>query len=352
MAALFLAREEYPERLLELAWREMVRNAAHDSICACSVDDVVDAVLHRYGEARDIAAGLADRALSSFARSLSQPGPTVLNPAARPRSGVIEVVVPADGPAPVEVQVLSERAGLPGSMVFDANTVRTVLGMLQGPRISDDAWVHDVRIEDTEEGIDITVAIGQRRSRVCRSPRPSRTSTPGGSQSRCGRPGGHGPACDAPSRGPHPMVPGYGWSAFEAAPLANPVEVADEDALVVSNGLVRVEVDRATGTFALDGLAGDGRLVDGGDLGDSYNYSPPGADSLVDSPEGVIVQRRRTRSGSRPGPHQGNLCLAGPRRRFVTGPGRGESGRGRDQARGTGRRIRGAGDHEFCQPQR
>ena len=35
----------WPASLLELAWREMVRNAAHDSICACSVDEVVDAVL-------------------------------------------------------------------------------------------------------------------------------------------------------------------------------------------------------------------------------------------------------------------------------------------------------------------
>ena len=45
-------------------------------------------------------------------------------------------------------------------MVLDADTVRTVLGMMQGPRISDDAWIHDVRIEDTDEGIDITIAVG------------------------------------------------------------------------------------------------------------------------------------------------------------------------------------------------
>ncbi len=138
----------------------MVRNSAHDSICACSVDDVVDAVLHRYAEARDIGSGLAERALKSFARSLSVPGVTVLNPSARTRSGVVELVVPADGPASDDVQVLSERTGLPGSMVLDADTVRTVLGMLQGPKISDDAWIQDVKIEDTDEGMDITIAVG------------------------------------------------------------------------------------------------------------------------------------------------------------------------------------------------
>ena len=45
-----------------------------------------------------------------------------------------------------------------------------------------------------------------------------------------------------------------------------------------------------SGTFALDGVAGYGRLVDGGDLGDSYNYSPPRQDSFVDSPESVTVR--------------------------------------------------------------
>ena len=73
---------------------------------------------------------------------------------------MVELVVPADGPASGDVQVLSERTGMPGSMVLDADTVRTILGMLQGPKISEDAWIHDVRIEDTDEGMDITIAVG------------------------------------------------------------------------------------------------------------------------------------------------------------------------------------------------
>src|SRR5580658_2993465 len=160
LCTLFLPASDYPASLFGLGWKEMVRNSAHDSICACSVDDVVDAVLHRYAEARAIGSGLADQALKALARSLSVTGPTVVNPSARARSGVVDLVVPADGPAPAHVQVVSERSGLPGSMVLDADTVRTVLGMLQGPRISDDAWVHEVRIEDTDEGMDITIAVG------------------------------------------------------------------------------------------------------------------------------------------------------------------------------------------------
>jgi mannosylglycerate hydrolase len=292
LAALFQAPADYPHRLLELAWLEMVRNSAHDSVCACSVDDVVDAVLHRYAEARAIAAGLADRAVKTFSRSLSQAGPSVLNPAPRARSGLVELVVPADGPPPADVQVLSERSGLPGSMVLDADTVRTVLGMMQGPRISDDAWIHDVRIEDTEEGIDITIAVGtEEKSDVPIAEAKQDVYTRLGARpdavvrvamdqpstrriaARCGE------------------VPGYGWSAFAAAPLTNPVEVDEtDDAIVVRNGLVRIDIDHADGTFALDGTPGYGRLVDGGDLGDSYNYSPPRQDSFVDTPHAVAVR--------------------------------------------------------------
>src|SRR4029078_4968839 len=47
LATMLLAPDEWRGELFDDAWREMIRNAAHDSICACSADEVVDAVLHR-----------------------------------------------------------------------------------------------------------------------------------------------------------------------------------------------------------------------------------------------------------------------------------------------------------------
>ncbi len=292
LAALFQPPAAYPSRLLDLAWREMVRNSAHDSICACSVDDVVDAVLHRYAEARAIAAGLADRSVKAFAMSLADAGVSVLNASSRPRSGVVELVVPADGPAPAKVQVLSERSGLPGSMVLDANTVRTVLGMLQGPRIDDDAWVHEIRIEEHEEGIDVTLAVGtEERPNVpiaeAKQDLYTRLGARPDAMVRV--------AMEQPSTrrivARTGEVAGYGWTAFEPAELEHPVEVGEtEGSVVLANGLVHVEIDPVGGTFALDGVAGYGRLVDGGDLGDSYNYSPPQQDSTVEVPEAVAVR--------------------------------------------------------------
>jgi hypothetical protein len=57
----------------------------------------------------------------------------------------------------------------------------------------------------------------------------------------------------------------------------------------IANGLVSVEVDPATGMFALDGHAGLGRIVDDGDAGDTYDHCPPDHDIVIDGPEEVVV---------------------------------------------------------------
>ena len=110
-------------------------------------------------------------------------------------------------------------------------------------------------------------------------------------------------------------APPIGWSILEAdhspvdtAPAAfQPVVVAGRS---LSNGLVEVSVD-ADGAFRLRGggsdLAGVGRLVDGGEFGDSYNYGPPAHDRLVDTPRDVAVERMHA------GPLLGELVV---RRRY------------------------------------
>jgi hypothetical protein len=311
-SALFMDAASYPSRLLDLAWTLVVRNSAHDSVCACSVDDVVDAVLHRYAEARQLGEGVARRALSSFGRSLASSGPVVVNPSARRRSGMVELVVSAAEPLGEGEQLVSERTGLPGSMTLDADTVRVVLSMLQGPRIDADAWVHDVRVSETETGLDVTVVVGVEE----------RPNVPIGEakQDIYTYLGGHPDAMVRISLDQPPIrriaaraaeVEGFGWRAFSAAPLAHPATASggsgssgSDGPVTLSNGLVTVVVDPADGTFSIDGVAGFGRLVDGGDLGDSYNYSPPGQDSFVDTPESVVV------SVEAPGPVRSSASIA------------------------------------------
>jgi hypothetical protein len=297
LSALFLPPQAWPDPFLRLAWRLMIRNAAHDSICACSVDDVVDAVLHRYAEARHIGDGLTEEALAQVGRSMSSPGPVVVNPSARGRSGLVEVVVTAaDGPGP-DVQVLSERLGLPGTITLDGQTVRNMLGLIEGARIDTDSYITDVSLAEDEDGLEVTVVIGSEEregvpvEEIKRELFTRLTARPD-TQVRL--------TLDQPPvrriLARQQEVPGFGWARFVPAELSHPVRVLDpgpeDEALAgvtMTNELVTVVVDGKDGTFSVDGVAGYGRLVDSGDYGDTYNYSPPTIDTVVDSPDIVVV---------------------------------------------------------------
>ncbi|MGZ4804215.1 MAG: glycoside hydrolase family 38 N-terminal domain-containing protein, partial [Acidimicrobiia bacterium] len=100
LCATLLPPERYPDRLLHAAWRLLVLNSAHDSSCACSADEVVDAVTVRYEEARQIGDGLARDALATLATRVDAPrGATVVaNPSAGDRGGLIGFRIPGDGP--------------------------------------------------------------------------------------------------------------------------------------------------------------------------------------------------------------------------------------------------------------
>ncbi|HEY4929066.1 MAG TPA: hypothetical protein VIH95_07930 [Acidimicrobiales bacterium] len=292
LSALFLTAERWPGAFLDVAWTLVVRNSAHDSICACSADDVVDAVLHRYAEARHLGEGLTEQALQAVGRSMAVPGPVVVNPSARDRGGLVEVVVPAVGEPGPDVQVLSERRGLPGSMTLDGETVRNMLGLLQGARIDDQAYVTDVNLSEDETGLDVTVVIGPEPregvpvEEVKRELFTRLTARPD-TEVRL--------VIDQPPvrrlLARQEPVPGFGWGTFAPAPLTHPVRLTGDAAagLTLTNGLVTVVVDPTTGTFALDGMPGFGRLVDGGDHGDTYNYSPPRTDTTVDTPDSVVL---------------------------------------------------------------
>jgi alpha-mannosidase len=84
-------------------------------------------------------------------------------------------------------------------------------------------------------------------------------------------------------------APALGWTSVRP----DEAQIAAGDPL--DNGLVAVSI-RPDGTLDIAGggreLSGVGRLVDGCDAGDSYNYAPPPADVEVDEPEDVRVEVR------------------------------------------------------------
>jgi hypothetical protein len=81
----------WPARLLELAWRKVVDNSAHDSICGCSQDAVVDQVLSRFAEAEQIGRGLATTAIRRLAEAAPRGSAIVVNPSPFERADLVEL---------------------------------------------------------------------------------------------------------------------------------------------------------------------------------------------------------------------------------------------------------------------
>ena len=287
LCALFLPPTAWPEALLQTAWLQLVRNAAHDSVCACSVDEVCSAVVHRYAEARQIGEGLADRAGRALAASMAEPGVVVVNPSARGRGGVVQLDVPGKGPV-AGAQVLGERGAVLADFSPPLDELTMLLSALRSQQIDDRTFINRVDVDEDDDGLRITLHADAR----LRTPLVLDDVKADVLERARAHPDApvHVRILQPPSRTVLTYVdgvPGFGWTTWAPSPLPVPPAVAN--GATIGNGIVSVEVERADGTFSLDGHGGLDRLVDGGDHGDTYNYSPPEADVEVDTPESVEV---------------------------------------------------------------
>ena len=219
--------------LLELAWKRVVDNSAHDSICGCSTDEVARQVAVRYDEARQIGEGLARRVMDRVASNAGRDGVAALNPSPFDRRDLVEVDLPVpDGWA--DVALATDDGSLVPTQRVRGNTRR------------------------------------QADQKALVEGRPRRTLLA------------------------HLQAPGLGWATAHlvegAAETTSPVRVEER---TLDNGLLRVTIDDL-GELSLktDGVTieGVGRLVDGGDAGDSYNYAPPASDHLISDADRVEVR--------------------------------------------------------------
>jgi alpha-mannosidase len=287
-SALFLPPDRWPERLLAAAWLEVIRNAAHDSICACSHDEVVDAVLHRYAEARQIGEGLADRAVTALGASVDHDGPVVVNLAPRARGGLVELIVPGEG-------------DVPGGQLLRTRPAETDLGGFGSVGMAAGIVAELEYIERYLAAAIVDAASGEVLFTTSRDAGGRLVGPDARAElERLMADGGAARAVlvrvrQAPGRkvlARVDAVAGYGWQAWtprRADDGLAPVTAADDGASL-TNGLVTVSAD----SF---------RVLDGGDVGDTYNWCPP--DDDVPTPltlDGVTVVET--------GPLRGRLHLA------------------------------------------
>ena len=291
-------------RSLELAWRRVIENSAHDSICACSSEDTVQQVMSRYAEAEQIGRALVGEALDRIGGQAPTGSWVVWNPSPHDRSGLVEITIPADaldgitagGDTSVAVQELGVEQAILDDRSMPAREIvpylrnrlhgRELYGYLvnglalgRGTGITTATVSVDVSKVADSVALDIDALLDELDGtadeadaavpgvtwRLLVAARPQRRLL-----------------VDVP-------VPGLGWTTVAAAAesarrIQARVTVDDRR---LTNGKVSVAV-RDDGTLTIEGpdgaLTGVGRIVDGGDAGDSYNYAPPLRDTVIRDP--------------------------------------------------------------------
>jgi alpha-mannosidase len=321
LSALFVPAPRYPHALTDIAWRMLVLNSAHDSSCACSSDEVVEQVLVRYSEARQIGDGLTRDAMHALAAQVAAPSGATLvaNPTARARTGLVDARIPGSGPChfvgpdgEAHPAQLLDEAGDDGFLTMvTGKKVRWVLDMMRGTEFAG-RQIHRYEVSDPGAGDPYDIVMREARGtdeRIDLAELKAQMLALGEAD--------HTMRVRlevAPVR--HVLfdtgaIDGFGWACFTAAEGPAPASGATT-ATAEGNGLrnehLKVVVDPTDGTYVIetaDGLrvAGCGRLVDGGDGGDTYNYSPPDADIVVDRPDAIRI------SASETGPARARIAI-------------------------------------------
>jgi mannosylglycerate hydrolase len=320
----------WPGPFLELGWRRLVESSGHDSITGCGADAVAEHVAVRLGEAAQLGSGLAERVAAEVAGRVPVGAVAVLNPSPLTRAGLVDLdlAVPDDWDEvalelPDGRLVATQEVGRSPAVVHTEAVVGSRLGQLfrrvHGRKLYDRV-INGIRVEWDGGGHRLVFELDDH-------PDPPRLDLDE-LRTEVDVAAGAAPEASWEVRVVAPPrrrlqaavpVPALGWTAVAASPgrgaLVAPVTRGrpgpDPDPVVarpgrLDNGLISVEV-ADDGTLRVRAgqveVAGVGRLVDGGDAGDLYNYAPPAQDLLVTEAERVEVA---TVAG---GPVRGELAV-------------------------------------------
>ncbi|WP_329372248.1 alpha-mannosidase [Streptomyces sp. NBC_00669] len=304
--ALWSGRDDAP--FLELAWHKIIESTAHDSVVGSGTDETCDQVDARLAEAAQAARAVRDAALAEPAAAVPSDAHLVGNtlPFARTAHIEVDVAAPAEGGALAAtaadgslhpVQLISQAPTVLSDEVMDASQVERVLRrihrrelfgrQIDSYELTPGRLVFHLAEVPTSGPFDLLILRRQVAEAAAAHPGEWQVLTLEEARATALVPV-HVPASGlasvrvTPAEQAPEYAPGSGFTPATAAGRA------------LANGLVDVEV-RADGTVDVTGadgtvLRGLGRLVDGGDRGDSYNYGPPAGDVLVEEPAEVAVE--------------------------------------------------------------
>ncbi|MEU0566589.1 alpha-mannosidase [Nonomuraea sp. NPDC005983] len=282
---------DWPGRFLDMAWWRLVDASGHDSVTGCGVDDTAQQVAARIAEAEQLGQAVRDMVTARLAAAVPSGGMLVVNPTPATRRSVVLLDVAGTDPlvdpsgARVATQPLEHA---PILLLDERMDPATALTFIHGTELYGQ---HITGWNVKGETLTFTVA---RESTVPFNVAELRGSLDGVSRVRIEAEPRRTVAAlvEAPPLG-HTSVRPAPFDAAAEAPEMPESPVTFDGGRVLDNGLLRVEV-ALDGTLTLTGadgttLTGAGRIVDGGDMGDTYNYAPPVNDLLITLPEAIEV---------------------------------------------------------------
>jgi len=287
---------------LQMAWRRIIESTAHDSVVGSGTDETVNQVAARLEEAIQIARAVRDDVLSDLALNVPTDSYLVANSLPVDRTVVVELEVAAPAPEQGVVALLANCQALAvqeighnktslGDEWIDAGDLQRVINrihrrelfgqLIDSYRLAPGELTIEVAEVPSNPEFDIHRFKNDLSALARTHPGPWRVRTVAQARRRV--------LVEVP-------VPALGLATIrvEQSPRKEPAEGVQATERTLDNGLVRVEV-ADDGTFSARGadgteLTGVGRIVDGGDRGDSYNYGPPLNDALVSRPSEVHIE--------------------------------------------------------------
>ncbi len=323
--------EPYPATQLDLAWKFLMENHPHDSICGCSIDQVHREMMPRFAQSQQIAGELVERALRKLASQVDTSGPehsvpvVVFNVSGGPRTEAVRCSAQTNFSrfevVDSELVVMPHQVmGRQGSVLLEQSADKeVVVGMLgiihEGRALGytildaqvgpvDEAGSVPIEVLVAEQGAPDLDAIEHALTRLRELAEDERVHSI------------YVTAREAPVTElvfVAENVPAYGGKTFYLRPVrADSATLADDHREPVAgeagerlelgagptwleNERLRVEVEADSGLVTIYDKAGNARysglnrLVDSGDVGDLYTYCPPAHDVTVDSPTGTAA---------------------------------------------------------------
>jgi alpha-mannosidase len=315
-------QEAYPANITNLqplvhhAWRMLMKCHPHDSICASSIDQVVEELRPRFDQVEQLGEAVRLQALDIVMPQIdtlcpckdSQPdfSVTVFNPVAGPRSDAVQIEVILDDDntwieivdsagtiIPCQLKERGPQHQLLNTIVGWDGLVALSGAALEGS--THGIMVHNLVIKRSSDELGLDFIMDDTGSPMLKNWEEEITHHLADTSIKTFN-------VNASAVKPSLIefvaenVPGHGYATYWIRKIHTVPHSAVSGSTHIENAYFRLESQPATGLLSLlDKRTGStfnalNRFVDGGDCGDMYNYCPPRDDSLIDSQKDAEVR--------------------------------------------------------------